>query len=597
MSLFSRVRGSNSRRRCDVQRHQSTCEALEDRKLLAITFSPGISISGPGLTPLSVADDPQGDSYIVGTYNGTTNFDPNPTDTPQTLTTFTGTTSGFVAKYSPEGALVWVHGFEATNALSGLYQDSLDVDAAGNVYVAGAFYGAVNFDPSASGFTYSTGAASPTAAFILELSSTGAFNASLFHVFTTTTNFSEFSSVSIDPSGQFVYVAGDYSGTGTYSGQSSTITTASTSDSFLLKLNANLSYVWGATAGSTDASSPSVGADANGNVYLTSHEYTTSNLILLQKFSSGGSLLAKDEFGLAAEASLGDIAVDSAGDVYMTGSFYGVLSISFGQTINLTNEGGSNPMTSNSDGFVAKFNSSLSIVWANEFGSTDSDQGSAIALDSANNVYVGGFVFGNAHYGQTTGAGVLIPSPDPLGIEDALVIKLDSNGNYLDSAVSESPTGSPEIDSLAVSRYGEVTALGDSDSALTFGGKSYPSGSGSNSVLFVGQSLYAPSLVSDSQVVLVVGKPHHFKKFKADRLFFSAFLTPQSAQVKRNFHVTQMRGSKMVKVQVTKAIYNSSSDSVDLVLGSYKRNKPLTLTASGLMGVNGLSVPTYTTLL
>lgn len=594
------VRSGSSRFSLRRKLRALVCEALEDRSLLSLTFSSGSSISGPGLSPFQVADDAQGNSVVVGSYSGTTNFDPNPADPARNLTTTASSTSGFVAKYSPAGALLWVDGFEAGTGDYAAAQ-AVVVAADGSIFVAGQFTGQVNFDPNASNFTYSTGSLANTEAFVLKLSPSGTFSPTLFHAFSTTGNSAEFSSLAVDPADQSLLIGGDFLGTGTLTGATSSITgSGSGNDSLVLKVDSNLTFIWGEAAGIPKSFTPSVRSDAAGDVFLAGKSLVGSNTqAFIQKYSGSGALQITDQFGFAAYAGLSGLAVDPAGDVYVVGSFYGVLAINFGKSVSLVNNGGSNPLTSNADIYLAKFNSSLTLVWANELGSTDSDFANTIALDFANNLYLGGVLNGSANYGPGPGSGVVLVSAEPLGSAVAFLLKVDPGGNYLDSAASANATSNVAVDAIAVSRYGELTVIGESDHALTFGGTAFsgPSSPTLTSV-FTGLTLLAPQQVSDAPVVIVVGKPHHFHKYNATRLFFSAYLNASIAQVRNHYHVTQKGfGGKTIKIAVNRAFYNSATDSVDLVLGSYKKNKPLNLTAAGLVGVNGLSVPTYTTTL
>jgi hypothetical protein len=103
-----------------------------------------------------------------------------------------------------------------------------------------------------------------------------------------------------------------------------------------------------------------------------------------------------------------DIAVDSSGNVYVTGDS----SATWGTPINA--------FSTTTEAFVAKFNSSGSLVW-NTFlgGSGNSEAGTAITLDASGNVFVTGW--SNATWGTpVTGYGG--------GSFDAFVAKLNTSG-------------------------------------------------------------------------------------------------------------------------------------------------------------------------
>ncbi|MCB5245750.1 MAG: SBBP repeat-containing protein, partial [Candidatus Cloacimonetes bacterium] len=109
------------------------------------------------------------------------------------------------------------------------------------------------------------------------------------------------------------------------------------------------------------------------------------------------------------------ITIDSSGNSYITGYFYGTAS--FGSTTLTTTGSGA------VDIFVAKLDSSGNWLWAKQAGGNNWDVGFGIATDSSGNSYVTGFFAESASFGSTT----LTSS----GGEDIFVAKLDSSGNWL----------------------------------------------------------------------------------------------------------------------------------------------------------------------
>lgn len=94
-------------------------------------------------TLFDVAVDQSGNSYAVGRFRGTVDFDPGPGVIERTATNVNG--SPFIVSFGPEGTFqqvqVWGGGGEATAF-------RLVVDNQGNQYIAGAFNGTADFDPS-----------------------------------------------------------------------------------------------------------------------------------------------------------------------------------------------------------------------------------------------------------------------------------------------------------------------------------------------------------------------------------------------------------------------------------------------------------------
>jgi hypothetical protein len=93
---------------------------------------------------LGIALDASNNVYTTGYFDATADFDPS-------ASTFTITTNfatnAFVSKLSTAGAFVWAKNFD-TNA--GSFGYGISLDGSGNIFTTGYFYGACDFDPSAS---------------------------------------------------------------------------------------------------------------------------------------------------------------------------------------------------------------------------------------------------------------------------------------------------------------------------------------------------------------------------------------------------------------------------------------------------------------
>jgi len=86
------------------------------------------------------------------------------------------------------------------------------------------------------------------------------------------------------------------------------------------------------------------------------------------------------------------LAVDSSGNVYVTGYFGGTVTI------------GPDTLTSagSNDTFVAKLNSSGTILWAMQIGGTGLNEGEGLALDGSGNLYVVGSFSNSVSFGGPT---------------------------------------------------------------------------------------------------------------------------------------------------------------------------------------------------
>ncbi len=180
--------------------------------------------------------------------------------------------------------------------------------------------------------------------------------------------------------------------------------------------------------------------DSFGNVYTTG--YTEGSLggtnagdfdAWLSKHDSSGNLLWTRQIGTSAYDDSYGVAVDSFGNVYITGETDGSL-------------GGTN--AGSGDAFVAKYTSRGTQLWTQQFGTADYNYSYDIAVDSFNNIYVAGETEGSL--GATNA-----------GDYDAWIFakfNVDSAGNTLGTAsnlgtLSDSRTFSDFIDAVDTDDY------------------------------------------------------------------------------------------------------------------------------------------------
>jgi hypothetical protein len=113
-----------------------------------------------------------------------------------------------------------------------------------------------------------------------------------------------------------------------------------------------------------------------------------------------------------------DVAVDSAGNTLVLGTFTGVISLPReGQPpLELAAQGGQ-------DIFVVKYDSSGQVVWAQRGGGPSADTARSLVVDQARNIYVSGWGRDDLAFG-----GTLIPGSY---VGQAFVAKLDPAGNWI----------------------------------------------------------------------------------------------------------------------------------------------------------------------
>jgi hypothetical protein len=111
----------------------------------------------------------------------------------------------------------------------------------------------------------------------------------------------------------------------------------------------------------------------------------------------------------------------SSGDIVATGLFSGIIDFDPGPGTTELEEFG------RLDIFVMLLSPSGALEWALSFGSFDDDNGNGVAVDAAGNVLVtGGF---SNFFDFDPGPGTAFECSN--GGQDAFVLKLDADGNYL----------------------------------------------------------------------------------------------------------------------------------------------------------------------
>jgi hypothetical protein len=273
--------------------------------------------------------------------------------------------------------------------------------------------------------------------------------------------------IAVDPAGN-VYVAGT-----TLSGSFPTVnplqsTNAGSQEGFVTKLNAaGTALVYSTYLGGADADDvAAIAVDSAGNAYLTgftqSTNFPTANAIqptfggaqdtFVTKINAAGSALVYSTYLGGSSAEAGaGIAVDGASNVYTTGH---TSSNNFPTAFALqaTSSGGS-------DAYVTKINAAGSaFVYSTYLGGSDGDSGSDIKIDGAGNVYLTGTTgstdFPTVNPIQGTNAG---PPSFP---QDAFVTKINAAGTALVYSTYLGGLGFDISGSIAIDPSGNVYLTG-----------------------------------------------------------------------------------------------------------------------------------------
>lgn len=117
-------------------------------------------------------------------------------------------------------------------------------------------------------------------------------------------------------------------------------------------------------------------------------------------------------YGNSNSEYVSDVAVDNDGNIYVTGTFSGTLTI----------DGQSVVSAGSSDFYIMKMTPDGSLIWFKRGGSSAVEQANAIALDNNANVYVVGMSNDNTSFD-----GNAFPSR---GAKDGFLLKLDTDGDF-----------------------------------------------------------------------------------------------------------------------------------------------------------------------
>ncbi|MCT7956699.1 Ig-like domain-containing protein [Laspinema palackyanum] len=317
---------------------------------------------------------------------------------------------------------------------SGDFSYNIKVDSSGNSYITGSFQGTVDFDPGAGTFNLTSTGGSD--AFITKLDANGNF---LWAKQLGGSGNEYGDTLIIDSSGN-VYTTGSFQGTADFNPSAATfnLTSAGGSDAFISKLDASGNFLWAKQlGGGTDDAGYSITVDGSGNVYTTGHFWGTADLnpgaatfnltsageydTFISKLDASGNFLWAKQLGGANDDKSYEITLDSSGNIYTTGHFWGTADFNPGAaTFNLTSVGAW-------DGFISKLDASGNFLWAKQLGGVNNDYNYSISVDSSGNVYTTGSFQGTADFNP----GAATFNLTSAGGSDAFISKLDASGNFL----------------------------------------------------------------------------------------------------------------------------------------------------------------------
>ncbi|MCX2739068.1 SBBP repeat-containing protein [Pontibacter anaerobius] len=354
-----------------LAKYDATGELQWNKEMNNINLGGGTNNQGG----IDIALDDSGNAYVAGLYAGPAAFGST------TLNTY-GSYDAFVAKYSPDGSVLWAR------RAGGTKDDrahGISVDASGNAYVVGFFQEKSSFGNSS-------------------LTSSGVYDAFLVKYNTSgTAQWSQNpkglvqegvgNSTVVDDYGN-VYVTGTFMGSASFGDHDEVV--GGGQDIFIAKYSAAGALLWVQRAGGPESDYVrSLALDKSGNVYITgyfsgsaSFGDTTITVLnkemwsisaFIAKYDAWGNVQWVRQYGGTKISAAGmSITLDDDDNLYLAGMFTGTIQI--GST-SLTTNG-------NYDVMVAKFDAEGELLWAKRAGGTHLDYSHNIKVDKAGNVYL-----------------------------------------------------------------------------------------------------------------------------------------------------------------------------------------------------------------
>ncbi|MFT3776096.1 MAG: hypothetical protein QM820_62935 [Minicystis sp.] len=367
--------------------------------------------------------------------------------------------NGSVNEACVPGAVAWMRDDGSSSGDIGL---AIGTDPAGNVFVGGMQNGGFTGTAIFSG-----------SALVLKRSGAGASLWSKTFSAGTGGKYAVVRGLAADSTGRVIAV-GEFVGTIDFGGGAFT-SAGSSPDAFVVALDQNGNHLWSHAYGDSQAQvAEGVAVDAAGNVFVTGKMAGTVDFgggalasaggddAFVVKLSASGQHLWSKRYGDVNSQVGWSVAVTPQGDIVVTGEFGGSMDFG-GGTLTATGQ----PISS--DVFVAKLQGANgNQVWAKRYGDGNPQQGYRVAVDPMGNAVLAVQLRGSIDFG-----GGALTNADPTNAgSDVVVAKLDANGNYLwakryGDAALQTPGG------VAVDAAGNVALAGLFKGTINFGGSAF----------------------------------------------------------------------------------------------------------------------------
>jgi len=299
------------------------------------------------------------------------------------------------------------------------FADSIASDRLNNVIVVGTLAAATDVDTGAGTVTV------PAGGFVAKYDASGTLIWGRQFPGTTITK------VATD-GGNSVYVVGSYSGTVDVDPRKGVhnLTSVGGTDAFICKLSTNGNFQLAASVGGKgDDVAEALAVDSAGNMFIGGTFKARANFDPNGAFSIGnsggtdgfidaldanGAFRWAGSFGGPGDDNTTDLAVDDSGNVVGTGRYLGDVDFNPGKAVSSANVAGT------LQSYVLKWDSTGAFVFGDGFGGTGVTFGSAVTVDRDGTVYSTGNFTGTADFDPTGGTFNLIAPATGLVYVDKL---------------------------------------------------------------------------------------------------------------------------------------------------------------------------------
>lgn len=365
-----------------------------------------------------------------------------------------GNYNAVTVKYNSSGVQQWVNSFNGTTAGGSDEGNDVCVDAAGNIYVAGATDNATSASTDYEVLVY-TPAGAQTYSKRYDGANSGIDQAK---------------KISVDTSGNFYVTGQSYSNSSGF-------------DIVTRKYNSAGTVVWTNTysnAANGDDFPKDMIVNLSGEVFITGYTLVSGVInydCLTMKIPSSGTsqTWVKTEAGTLGDHDQGNaITMDASGNILVTGQVYNT--------------------TTAQDMLTVKYNGAGTQLWKKTYNgaANNLDEGYAIATDASGDVYVTGISYvtgqnNNYHTVKYLGAsGTLdwLTQYNGTGnnADNAIGIFVDANLNVFISGTSR---GSGTNDDLETIKYCQLRSNAGTDTAICLGGTAVLTASAPNALLYL----------------------------------------------------------------------------------------------------------------